>query len=45
MHHTWNIDELNISHKDHEVVTKMLEMLNKEYGKEETMTITGSMNH
>ncbi len=41
----WHVDELKILHTDSTVVDRVIEMLNKRYGKETPMTATGGTFH
>jgi len=41
----WHVDEIKISHGDKNVVTKVLDLLSDEFGKEAPMTITRGKNH
>ena len=41
----WHVDDIKISHKNQQVVNKILEAMNSEYGKETPLTITHGPMH
>ena len=41
----WHVDDIKISHKNQQVVNKILEAMNAEYGKETPLTITHGPMH
>ncbi|GAX21402.1 hypothetical protein FisN_28Lu124 [Fistulifera solaris] len=41
----WHVDDLKISHTNPDVVTGVIELINKEFGKEEPVTVTRGKKH
>jgi hypothetical protein len=41
----WHIDDIKVSHTDADVVTKILVLINEEYGKETPLTVTRGLVH
>ena len=41
----WHVDDLKISHVNKKVVTKVIDLLKKEFGKEAPLTVTRGKIH